>query len=638
MTHHADKPATEPAISLEESAFDAAEETVEPGTPTAQTDAARSLDSESLDLLEVDAEPAYADPAAPVMDETAEDVQVEATETASETIAVDAVIIEDAQVEAVIIEDVQVEAVVIEEVQVDATTSGDASAEAAIIVEVVEVEAILTETVETTEAASESGDPAETATAATAEPAAAVAESAPPAEPEVLDLATIATRTATLESELETAEHKASLIPRLTALQEGLNSLEPTEERAEIDARLAAVQASIAIQTAERAAAKEAIVARAESLVDSQEWKATSEAFREMQEQLRSIGSAGKELDDPIWERFRAARSGFHERRTAFFADRQKQWEVSKEKKEALAVEAESLAEVDDFKDKSARARALMDEWKAAGFAGREAEDELWPKFRGALDRFYERRTAYYEQNKLRKEELAVKAEEISGSTDWRATGEAMRRLMEEWKTLGSAGRENDDPLWERFRGAQQIFYEARSASFAERESAHKENIARKEELCAQAEAIADRDDMRGAIQEVISLQAEWKKVGFIPREKSDELWARFKAASDRVFSHVDAERQERTQSREQGFKDAVTRKREQYQRLNESIAHDQANINRWRDTISTLGGGARADQISTELENRVIEVMLRVREKQARAEELQADLKEMESRLSAEA
>ena len=128
------------------------------------------------------------------------------------------------------------------------------------------------------------------------------------------------------------------------------------------------------------------------------------------------------------------------------------------------------------------------------------------------------------------------------------------------------------------------------------------------------------------------ALQASWKTVGFIPREKSDELWQRFKRACDAVFSHVDTDRQDREKSREQGLQDAVSRKREQYQRLNESIAHDQANINRWRDTISSLGGGGRADQIRDELENRVIEVLDRVRTKQQRAEELYADLQNMES------
>jgi hypothetical protein len=478
------------------------------------------------------------------------------------------------------------------------------------------------------ESASEASNSADEA------PAAAEAGETPaePPAPKVLDLETIAIRTTTIEKDLETAEHRSSLTNRLLALQDALGLLERSEDRAMLDARLAAVQSSIAEQAAERIAAKEEIVARAESLVESQDWKATSEALREMQEALRAIGAAGKELDDPVWERFRAARSGFHERRQAHFAERQKQWEESKTKKEALAAEAEGLAEETDFKAKSPRARSMMDDWKAAGFAGREAEDVLWPRFRGALDVFYERRTAWYEQNRVEKERLAGQAEEVSESTDWRTGGEAMKRLMDEWKTIGSAGREHDDALWQRFRGAQQKFHESRSANFAERETQHKENVVRKEELCEQAEAIALRDDMRGAIQEIIDLQAAWKTVGFIPREQSDALWRRFKAACDAVFSHVDLDREARQQSREQGHKDAATRKREQYQRLNESIAHDQANINRWRDTISSLGSGGRADQIRGELEDRVIEVLMRVRDKQARAEELANDLQQMES------
>jgi hypothetical protein len=521
-------------------------------------------------------------------------------------------------------------------------SDAEAAAEAQAAPEVAEAVAILDETVSEPVATEAVVATSATDEAAAAEPTTSEAgteadgatstETSTTPAPKPLDLETITRRTTTLEKDLEAAEHRVSLLSRLTVLQEGLNNLEPSEERALLDARLAAVQSAIAEQSQERASAKEVIVARAETLVESSEWKATSEAFREMQEQLRAIGAAGKELDDPIWERFRTARSAFHERRTAFFAERQKVWEESKAKKEALAAEAEALAEVEDFKDKSSRARAMMDEWKAAGFAGREAEDTLWPRFRGSLDKFYEHRQAYYDENKAKKEALVAQAEEIADSTDWKTTSEALRRLMEEWKTLGSAGRENDDPLWARFRGAQQKFYDGRSSAFAERENSHKENIRIKEELCEQAEAIALRDDMRGAIQDVIALQATWKTVGFIPREKSDELWQRFKRACDAVFSHVDIERQDRQRAREQGTQDAAARKREQYQRLNESIAHDQANINRWRDTISSLGGGGRADQIRDELENRVIEVLDRVRVKQQRAEELQHDLQNMES------
>lgn len=603
------------------------ESTIE--TTNAATEETTELTDSTAATAETTTEPTEAEApfAGAVINETeAETVSAEVDEAAagSETAAAEIeTAIADTEATAA---DTEVPAAEVEATAADAeATVAEAEAETA----QTEVAAVVGEPVTEPAGAEVSAkDTVETAEAITEAPA----EATPPPAPKPLDLETIGRRTATLEKDLETAEHKVSLLSRLTALQEGLDNLEASEERALLDARLAAVQSAIAEQGQERANAKEVVVVKAETLIESTEWKATSEAFRQMQEELRTIGAAGKELDDPIWERFRSARSAFHERRTAFFAERQKVWEESKVKKEALAVEAEALAEVEDFKDKSSRARAMMDEWKAAGFAGREAEDTLWPRFRGSLDKFYEHRQAYYDENKVKKEALVAQAEEISDSTDWKTTAEALRRLMQEWKTLGSAGRENDDPLWTRFRGAQQKFYDGRSSAFAERENAHKENIRVKEELCEQAEAIALRDDMRGAIQDVIALQATWKTVGFIPREKSDELWQRFKRACDGVFSHVDIERQDRQRMREQGAQDAATRKREQYQRLNESIAHDQANINRWRDTISSLGGGGRADQIRGELEDRVIEVLDRVRVKQQRAEELQQDLQNMES------
>jgi hypothetical protein len=469
---------------------------------------------------------------------------------------------------------------------------------------------------------------------------AAVADTAPPAdeepaaaaEPEVLDLPVIASRVDVLAGDVAAAENKATLLDKLRALRDAIVAFDPNDT-APIVARLHEIEAQIMAQIEERVTAKEALVARAESLIESQEWKATSEAFRELQEQLRAIGIAGREFDDPLWDRFKTARTGFHDRRKAYFDERGKVWAENRAKKEILCEQAEAIAAEETFVDKSAIARSMMESWKAAGFAGREAEDLLWPRFRGALDRFYERRTVYYEENRQKKEALAIRAEELAESTDWKTTGEAMRRMMEEWKTLGSASREHDDPLWARFRGAQQAFFERRSAAFTEREASAKDNIEKKDAICTKAEEIAAREDLRGAIDEIIALQGEWRQIGYVPKEQADELWRRFKAASDHVFATVDGQRMQRQKAREQGFTDAVGRRREQLQRLNESIDNDEENINRWRDTISGLGGGPRADQIRAELENRVIEVMMRVREKQARVADLEAELKDMESR-----
>src|SRR5829696_7510149 len=105
-----------------------------------------------------------------------------------------------------------------------------------------------------------------------------------------------------------------------------------------------------------------------------------------------------------------------------------------------------------------------------------------------------------------------------------------MRNLMAEWKTVGSAGRESDDALWSRFRAAQQIFFDRRSSTYDE-------NKRRKEELCTQAEAVSDSTDWRATADTLKGLQAGWKEIGPVgSRETEDQLWNRFRAATQAFF------------------------------------------------------------------------------------------------------
>ena len=64
------------------------------------------------------------------------------------------------------------------------------------------------------------------------------------------------------------------------------------------------------------------------------------------------------------------------------------------------------------------------------------------------------------------KERLATEAEALADSTDWKATGEKMKALFEEWKTIGSAGKEADESLWARFSSSREQFNKRRSADF----------------------------------------------------------------------------------------------------------------------------------------------------------------------------
>src|SRR5690606_35633392 len=87
---------------------------------------------------------------------------------------------------------------------------------------------------------------------------------------------------------------------------------------------------------------------------------------------------------DALWARFRAARTTIETGRRAFFAELDAAHKQVRARKQRLIEQAEALA--DRGADGIGAYRALLEEWKAAGRAGKKADDALWAKFSAAGD------------------------------------------------------------------------------------------------------------------------------------------------------------------------------------------------------------------------------------------------------------
>jgi hypothetical protein len=139
-------------------------------------------------------------------------------------------------------------------------------------------------------------------------------------------------------------------------------------------------------------------------------------------------------------------------------------------------------------------------------------------------------------QQRAKKEAVCRQAESLSHSTDWKATGEALKALQENWNTFGSCGREADDALWQRFRASLDSFYSKRAAHVEKLDYEQQQHRARKESLCVQAEALSGSTDWKATAEKLTALQAEWKRTGSAPREHEESLWRRFRVAQDQFF------------------------------------------------------------------------------------------------------
>ncbi|MCQ4044215.1 DUF349 domain-containing protein [Streptantibioticus rubrisoli] len=269
--------------------------------------------------------------------------------------------------------------------------------------------------------------------------------------------------------------------------------------------------------------------------------------------------------------------------------------------KENLVAEAEQLATSEQWRNAGERLRALVDTWKSLPRLDRKTDDELWHRFSHARSVFSKRRKAHFasldaqrEEARQLKEKLVQEAEALSDSTDWGPTAARYRELMAEWKAAGRAQREAEDELWNRFRGAQDVFFAARAEVFAERDSEQRENLALKEELAIEAEKLLPVTDLKAARAAFRSINERWEAIGHVPREARPKIEARMHAV-ERAIQDAEEAEWRRTNPEARARAEGLTGQ------LQAAVDKLKQQI----DAARAAGNAAKADKLAKELEGR---------------------------------
>lgn len=185
----------------------------------------------------------------------------------------------------------------------------------------------------------------------------------------------------------------------------------------------------------------------------------------------------------------------------------------------------------------------IQERWKTVAEAPRAQAQALWHRYRLAADpmqnrvrEFFALRNEERRGNLERKVTLIERAEALADSTDWIKTADELKKLQTEWQQIGPVPRQDSKVSWKRFREACDRFFTRRNADLAVRKEAWSANLARKEAMCKRAEELAASIEWDKGAAEIRRLQAEWKNVGPVRRNKSEAIWQRFRAASDLFF------------------------------------------------------------------------------------------------------
>ncbi|MBP3853501.1 MAG: DUF349 domain-containing protein [Erysipelotrichaceae bacterium] len=327
--------------------------------------------------------------------------------------------------------------------------------------------------------------------------------------------------------------------------------------------------------------AKKELIKEAKELQNEEDLAKALNKANLLQRQWRQIHSWESGYEEGL-------RQEFDENLDVIYAKRGELYDAVKEKKNDLIERAKALADNDNWKEATQKMIALMDEWKQAGNAGRKIDDELWERFRGARHNFFQKKDEYFqslrsqfEQAKGKKEDLIEQAEQIKDSTQWKETGDKFRSLMDQWKEVGSAGREYEETLWKAFNDARQTFYANRDEYYKGLRDAQQQVFEKKNELVKEAKEILDQQQFTKEQTELMkAMNAKWKEIGNAGKRLEDQIWPEFKETLDRYFEELKQFNQNRHQNWLERMSEAKNNKLDQIQNQKRQIARLEEDMN----------------------------------------------------------
>lgn len=272
-------------------------------------------------------------------------------------------------------------------------------------------------------------------------------------------------------------------------------------------------------------------------------------SVKKLRDQVKEINAVGDlealansvEQLEPLIEGHRGA---YEEKKAAAEAEKSAKRAQVLVEKEKIVAEAESLALSESWKTTGDRLKDLLTEWKSAPRLDKKTDTELWKRFSASRNKFDKRRRTHFANLEATtavvtdaKKSLVAEAEKLATSTDWVATAKAYKSLMDKWKSAGRGKPSDDAKLWARFKKAQDQFFQAKGADLEKREVTMIANLAKREELIVQIEALVPFTDVKDAKNKFRELSRSWEKIGMTNRDKRAALDARVSKIEDAIKS-----------------------------------------------------------------------------------------------------
>ena len=287
-------------------------------------------------------------------------------------------------------------------------------------------------------------------------------------------------------------------------------------------------------------------------LIDNADGSTMYKIFKDIQTKWREIGPIPRAKYNDTWRTYHHHVERFYDLLHLNNDLRELDFKHNLEEKLKLVQKAEELAELEDVNEAFKELQVVHKLWKEeVGPVARADREEVWNRFSEATKKIHDKRHEFfkdvrskYDENVEAKNEVIALIEAIDTSknksrTDWQKSIDEIDALRNKFFSIGQTPRNVSDKIWGKFKAATKKFNVEKNKFFKEVKKDHLDNLNAKKALIEKAIALKDSEDWESATEIMKKIQADWKKIGHVPRKYSDKLWKEFKDACNHYFDRL---------------------------------------------------------------------------------------------------
>lgn len=282
--------------------------------------------------------------------------------------------------------------------------------------------------------------------------------------------------------------------------------------------------------------------------------------LRALQDEWEEIGPVQNEewesLKNAYWETVRAVYDKFNEHYEQQRAVLKENIDAKKAIIQQLSTLNQGIDQVTSAKEwdqKTKEVLSFQEAWKKIGFGSRKENELVYQDFRKQCDIFFQAKKEFskdieskFKEVADRKRKLIEEAKALSDSKDWKNTSGKLIHLQKKWKEAGNAGHRFENKLWTEFRGACNVFFEAKEAHFKVQDEANAVNLQSKNELISKVQEWEIPADKQEAIAGLRSFQQAFNELGQVPMKDKNSVYQNFKKAIDEKYAALKLDGQEK--------------------------------------------------------------------------------------------